>query len=385
MKIALLNKISTKGTDLLTKDYSITENDNEANAILVRSAKMHDMEFADGLLAIARAGAGTNNIPLEKCAEKGIVVFNTPGANANAVKELVLGSLFLSARNVIPAITWAKTLKGDDVASVVEKNKSSFAGSELLGKTLAVVGLGAIGVLVANSAETLGMKVVGYDPYISVENAHSLSRTIKIYNELDKMLPLADYITLHIPAIKETENMISKKEFDVIKDGTILLNFSRDIVVNEKDLLSALDKKLKLYISDFIDAKLVEHEKVIPIPHLGASTAEAEENCAVMAVKQVMNYIENGNIINSVNYPNVDAGEIETPSRVTIMHKNIPTIINKLTSLFADKGININNMIDKSKGDLAYAIMDIDSKVDEKMVVDTFNFEGIIKVRVLNK
>lgn len=386
MKVLLLNNISKKGLKEFPKSYQISEDSKDANVILVRSKNLHDYKFTKELTCIARAGAGVNNIPLNECAKKGIVVFNTPGANANSVKEITLASLFLASRNLIPAVNYAKSLSGDDVSNVVEKNKSKFLGNEIKDKVLGVVGLGAIGVLVANAAENLGMKVVGYDPYINVENAHSLSSSIKIYTDLKKMLPICDFISIHVPSIKETNEMFNDKVFSVIKTGTVLLNFSRDKIVKKSALLNSLKKKkLSCYVTDFIDEDVNKLSNVIPVPHLGASTKESEENCAVMAAKQVKEYIENGNIINSVNFPNVNIGKILSKSRVLVMHYNIPKILNRLTDVFAKKNINISNMVDKNLGEFAYTVMDIDKSVDENSIKKSFNFEGIIRVRVINK
>ena len=382
-KIATLNKISPKGLNLLTDDYEIIDEPEKADGILVRSQDMHEMDFSADLLAIARAGAGVNNIPVDKCAENGIVVFNTPGANANAVKELVLSGMLMAARNIPDALTWVYGVH-EDVSKTVEKNKSKFVGEELKGRTLGVIGLGFIGILVANAAESLGMKVIGYDPYISVQNAHYLSPSVKIYDEMESMLPHCDYLTVHVPAMKDTEKMINADSFALMKNRAVLLNFSRDKIVDEKALIDALEeKKIKRYVTDFPNDGLVNVRGVIRIPHLGASTKESEENCAIMAVEQVMDYIENGNIKNSVNYPDCSAGQLATESRVCILNKNIPSMLGQITGKFADMKININNLTNKSKGDYAYTLVDVDDKVKEEDIRKALDFEGIISLRVL--
>ncbi|MDR2457440.1 MAG: 3-phosphoglycerate dehydrogenase [Clostridiales Family XIII bacterium] len=371
---------------LFSDDYSFSDELKKADAVILRSFNLHKASFPNSLLAIARAGAGTNNIPIERASEKGIVVFNTPGANANAVKELTLASLFMASRNLYDAINWAKKLKGDDIPEIVEQNKSNFSGNEILGKNLGVVGLGSIGVAVANAAEKLGMGVYGFDPYISVESAHSLSPTIKIFSDLKDLILHSDFITLHIPSITKTENMIDKKALKEMDKNTVLINFSREKIVDKKALLKALDaKSIKLYISDFIDKDLLKRKNVMPFPHLGASTLESEENCAIMAAKEIIDFLENGNIMNSINFPNIKAGHITTATRVTMIHENIAGVFNKLTSLFAGLNANISNMISKSKGRFAYTVMDVDIRVSKKTVLETFNFPGIIRVRVLHK
>ncbi|WP_027399812.1 3-phosphoglycerate dehydrogenase family protein [Anaerovorax odorimutans] len=383
-KIATLNKISPKGLARLSEKYSIVEDVNEANGILVRSQNMQSMEFSDNLLAIARAGAGVNNIPVDRCSEEGIVVFNTPGANANAVKELVLTGILLSARNIPNAIEWTKTLT-DDVSKTVEKNKSQFAGSEIKGKTLGIIGLGAIGVMVANTAEALGMKVVGYDPYISVHSAHELSRTVKVYEMLDTILPECDYISIHVPFIEQTKELIRESSITLMKDNVCILNFSRDKIVNDNDIKEALKNgKIKKYVTDFPNDNLVGTDNVICIPHLGASTAESEENCAKMAVDEVMDYIENGNILNSVNFPNCSLGLCTDAARICILNKNVPTMLSKITGILADMNINISDLLNKSKNDLAYTLVDVDSPVDEKQLKEALSVDGIISVRVIS-
>ncbi|MCL2493639.1 MAG: 3-phosphoglycerate dehydrogenase family protein [Clostridiales bacterium] len=383
-KIATLNKISSEGTNLLTDNYSITDDLQTANAILVRSANMLEMEFSDELLAIARAGAGTNNIPLEKCAEKGIVVFNTPGANANAVKELVIASILIGSRNLIEAVEWGKTLK-EGVADAVEKGKAQFAGHEIKGMTLGVVGLGFIGVLVANAAERLGMRVAGYDPYLSVNAAHDLSSKVKIFERLEAMLPACDYVTIHVPAMKETKGMFNEELLKTMKSDAVLLNFSRDTLVVAADVKKALaEKKLRLYITDFPTDEMAGALGTILIPHLGASTEESEENCAAMAVNEVMNYLEDGVIENSVNYPTVLAGKKATEGpRLCVLHRNIPNILSRLTGTVGDMGINISNLVNKSTKDYACTILDLDSAADENAIRKAFTFDGVIAVRIL--
>jgi D-3-phosphoglycerate dehydrogenase len=382
-KISTLNKISPKGLGLLIDRYETIDDISKSDAVLVRSQDMHEMSLGKNLHAIARAGAGVNNIPIEKCSEQGIVVFNTPGANANAVKELVLTALFMSARNVISAVEWAKTLSAD-AAAQVEKQKSKFAGEELKGKRLAVVGLGYIGVIVANAAKDLGMNVVGYDPYISVQNAHDLSPSVKIYDSLPALLPHCDYVTIHVPANKSTIGMFNYEILEAMKNKAVLLNFSRDSLVVSEDVKRVLkEKKLHAYVTDFPIDELLGVEGITLIPHLGASTKEAEENCAVMAVKQIMNYLEHGIIENSVNFPTTTPGEKVTASRICVLNKNIPSMLGKLTGVLAEMNVNIEKLINKSKGDLAYTVIDTDQKVNVKKLTDALDIQGIISVRVL--
>ncbi|MDR0357437.1 MAG: 3-phosphoglycerate dehydrogenase [Clostridiales Family XIII bacterium] len=381
-KIATLNKISTKGLNLLTENFELTGAPEDSDAILVRSNNMHNMEFSSRLLAIARAGAGVNNIPADRCSEKGIVVFNTPGANANAVKELVITALLMTSRNIIDALEWTKTLR-KDAATAVERHKSKFSGEEILGKRLAVVGLGYIGVMVANAAKELGMRVAGYDPYISVQNAHDLSPSVKIYDSLEALLPHCDFVTIHVPATDETNGMFSYKLLDAMKNKAVLLNFARDSLVNAEDVKRALaEKKLRLYVTDFPIDALLDTENAILIPHLGASTRESEENCAIMAVNQLMNYLECGAIENSVNFPTCTPGPKTAAQRICILNRNIPSVLGKLTGSLADMNINISKLINKSKGDNAYTVIDIDSGIDAETIKAAFDFEGIISVRV---
>jgi len=382
-KIATINKISHKGLERFTDQYTISDDASDAHGILVRSQEMHAMELPENLLAIARAGAGVNNVPVDECSKKGIVVFNTPGANANAVKELVLTGLLMSARNVSSAIAWTKTLK-EDVSKTVEKNKSQFAGHEINGKVLGVVGLGAIGVMVANAAEALGMTVIGYDPYMSIHSAHELSRTVEVFESLDNVLPKCDYITIHVPFMDSTKGLIDAKRFNTMKDGVCLLNFSRDQIVNDTDLLSALESgKVRKYVTDFPSEKFLCVDKVVCIPHLGASTKESEDNCARMAVDQLMDYLENGNITNSVNYPNCTLGVCASKNRIAVLNQNIPAMLGKITGILADMNINISDLNNRSKGDLAYTLIDIDSEIDEIKLKEALNVNGIISVRVI--
>jgi len=382
-KIATLNKISHKGLERFNANYSVSDEVQGAEAILVRSQDMNSMELPDGLLAIARAGAGVNNIPVDLCSKKGIVVFNTPGANANAVKELVLTGILMSARNLTSAIAWTKTIT-EDISKTVEKNKSQFAGHEIKGKTLGVIGLGAIGVMVANAAEDLGMHVIGYDPYMSVQSAHELSRTVQVFESLDQVLPKCDYITIHVPFMENTKELINEKRFGIMKDGVCLLNFSRDQIVKEEDLIAALDSgKVRKYVTDFPSENILCIDKAICIPHLGASTKESEDNCAKMAVDQLMEYLENGNIINSVNFPDCTLGIATSRARICVLNQNIPAMLGKITGILAERNINISDLNNRSKGDLAYTLIDVDSEVNEEELKKALNVNGIIAVRVI--
>ena len=362
-KIATLNKISPVGLKELTDNYKVVDEIEEANGILLRSYDLHSMEFSSELLAIGRAGAGVNNIPLDRCAEEGIVVFNTPGANANAVKELTIAGMFLAARNIPGGLTWASNLT-ENIKESVEKGKGQFAGSEIKGKTLGVIGLGAIGVMVANTASELGMEVIGYDPYITVRAAHALYSTIPVVSDLGELLPQCDFVTIHVPVNDNTKGMIDSRRIDQMKDGAIFLNFSRDTLVNDKALLQALESgKLRNYVTDFPNDEVLGKIGVIATPHLGASTAEAEDNCAVMAAKEIMAYIETGEIKNSV--------------------KNIPAMLGKITGLMADMNINIRDLTNTSKGDYAATLLDIEGAVDEAELRSALDIEGIIRVRVI--
>lgn len=382
-----LNKIAACGLNNFDKTkYAISDSCENPDCIILRSFSMHDMELPDSLAAVARAGAGVNNIPLDKCSEKGIVVFNTPGANANAVKELTICGLLLASRKVVDGINWAQTLKGegDGVGKLVEKGKGNFAGCEIKGKTLAVIGLGAIGVLVANAAHALGMKVIGYDPYISVKAALSLDSHITIVKDMKDALVEADYITLHLPLLPTTKGMMNAEVFKTsVKKGVKLLNFSRGGLVDTAALKAAIEVGLiSVYVTDFPDNdEILAMENVIAIPHLGASSAESEDNCAIMAAQELIEYMENGNIVNSVNYPNVELARSENP-RVTILHKNVANMLSQFSNAFAAKGINIENMVNKSKGDYAYTIMDVCGDAED-VAKEFEGIDGVIKVRVI--
>ncbi len=373
-KIGTLNKISPAGLARLTDEYTIVDDVQEANGIILRSYDMHEMELSENLLAVGRAGAGVNNIPLDKCAEKGVVVFNAPGANANAVKELCLAGMLLAARNIPAGYTWATTLIGQDgVGKTVEKGKGQFAGTEILGKTLGVIGLGAIGVLVANAAESLGMNVIGYDPYLSVKAAHSLSNTIEIVDAVKDLYPKCDYITIHVPVMDATKGMIDAAAFAQMKDGVTFLNFARDKLVNDTDLLAALDNgKVKKYVTDFPNDAVIGKEGVIALPHLGASSAEAEDNCAAMAANEIMDYLENGNIVNSVNMPACTLGP-KKATRICVISKADAGALEKVAAI-AD-----GDVINKTRGDYAYTLAETTGNVDESAITG----DGIIRVRIL--
>ena len=380
-----LNPIAGVGLDLLSDEYNKVDDIKDAQAVLVRSAAMHDMELPKTLEVVARAGAGVNNIPLDKCAEAGIVVFNTPGANANGVKELVFAGMLLAARDVVGGIEWVKGEEGNaDVAKLAEKQKKNFAGSEIAGKKLGVIGLGAIGVKVANAATHLGMEVYGYDPYLSVNAAWNLSSEVKHIVNVEDIYKECNYITVHVPALDSTKGMINKEAFDMMQDGTIIINCARDVLVDEKAIGEALKSgRVKKYVTDFPNPVTAGMEGAIVLPHLGASTAEAEDNCAIMAVKELRNYIENGNIVNSVNYPACDMGVCTSAGRVAVCHKNVPAIISKITSVMGDEGINIEEMANKSRGDYAYSMLDISESASETVVDKLASIEGVIKVRVI--
>lgn len=383
--ILTLNKISETGLCRFSDDYNYATEVTNPDAILVRSASMHDMEIDTNTLAIARAGAGVNNIPIDKCSEAGIVVFNTPGANANAVKELVLTGLFLSSRKIIPAIEWAKTLKGngDTVPKDVEKGKSAFAGPEIKGKTLGVIGLGAIGILVANAATALGMNVIGYDPYLSAEQGANLDKHVKLTDNLNTIYAESDYITLHLPLNDGTRGLINADTIATMKDEVRILNFARGELVDTESIITALENgKVSAYVTDFPNDAVIGATGVIAIPHLGASTPESEDNCAVMAVEQVANYLENGSIVNSVNYPAVSLGACDK-HRITIMHKNIAGIVSKITSGLANEDVNIDNMVNKSKGEYAYTVIDSDTEASAEAINALKKINGIIRIRVI--
>lgn len=377
--IKLLNKIAKVGLDEFTADYTCSADIENPDAVMVRSAGMHDMEFGDELLAIARCGAGVNNIPLDKCAEKGIVVFNTPGANANGVKELTIASLLLASRNIIGGVQWANMLT-ENVAKSVEAGKSTYAGCELLGKTLGVIGLGAIGGMVANSAKHLGMKVLGCDPYITVEAAWSLSRDISQAKSYEEIYKSADYITLHVPATPKTKNMINAETLSMMKDGVKIINLSRADLVCADDIKAAIESgKVSCYVTDFPTEETVGCKGIITIPHLGASTGESEDNCAVMASHELMDYLENGNIINSVNYPSVSMPTTPGAVRVIILHKNIPNMLSHISTSLSEQNINIENLANRSKGDYACTLVDVEDISDE-IIEKIVSMEGIIRV-----
>ncbi|HHV31383.1 phosphoglycerate dehydrogenase [Caproiciproducens sp. LBM24188] len=385
-QIRYLNKISPVGTSRFNDNYHCGEDVNNPDAIMVRSASMHEMELPKNLLAIARAGAGVNNIPIDKCSEQGIVVFNTPGANANAVKELVLAGLFLTSRKVVPAIEWAKTLKGkgDEVGKLVEKGKSAFVGPEIAGKTLGVIGLGAIGILVANAAKSLGMEVYGYDPYLSVEAAWGLSRSVHHARTLDEIFAVSDYVTVHVPLTPDTKYMINAESIAKMKDGVRVLNFARGELVNSADILAALASgKVSAYATDFPNDDVIGVEGVIAIPHLGASTPESEDNCASMAASELIDYLENGNIRNSVNLPSISMPRDCSCARICIIHRNVPNTISRLSGALAEKGINIENMQSKSKKDYAYTILDVTGELQDSTAANIEKLPEIIKVRII--
>lgn len=382
--ILTLNKIAAVGTDKFdSSKYTVGEEVSNPDAIMVRSAKMHDMEFGSNLLAIARAGAGVNNIPVDKCAESGIVVFNSPGANANAVKELAICALLLTSRKITEAAAWAASLKGTpDAPKTVEGGKSKFAGPEILGKTLGVIGLGAIGGKIANAAVDLGMKVVGYDPYLSVNGALHLDPSVKVVTDINEIYTASDYITIHVPYTPDTKNTIDAEQIAMMKDGVRLINLARGELINSEAVVKAIaDGKVAKYVTDFADDVVLGVDNVIVLPHLGASTPESEDNCAVMAANELIDYIENGNIKNSVNFPNAIMNA--TGTKVCILHKNVPTIIAQITSAVGEAGLNIDNMVNASKKDYAYTMLDIAGDVTDAVADKMSSVDGIIKVRVI--
>ena len=384
-KIHCLNAIANVGTDIFDENYKLTDNIEEADAIMVRSAAMGDMEFSENLLAIARAGAGVNNIPLERCEDAGIVVFNTPGANANGVKELVICGMLLAARDVVGGIEWTRSIKDSDtIAKDVEKGKKNFAGGEIKGKKLGVIGLGAIGAEVANAAASLGLEVLGYDPFISVNAAWRLSRKIKHITDINEIFRECDYITLHVPLTDDNKGMIGKNSIPQMKDGVVILNFARDLLVDDDEMEKALESgKVARYVTDFPNTKSARMEKAIVIPHLGASTQESEDNCAVMAANELVDYLENGNIKNSVNFPSCDMGVCQVEGRVALLHQNIPNMIGQITSAFAKNGYNISDLTNKSKGSKAYTLIDVENKASESLINELNAIEGILKVRII--
>ena len=380
-----LNPISEVGLNMFSDNYKKTDTADDADAILVRSAKMHDMEISDSVVAVARAGAGVNNIPLNNYAEKHIVVFNTPGSNANGVKELVLAGMLLASRDIVGGIEWVAQQKDkENIDKLAEKQKKQFAGCEISGKKLGIIGLGAIGALVANSATHLGMEVYGYDPYLSIDAAWNLSRTIKHSKTLDEIYSQCDYITIHVPLLDSTRKMIDRDAFAKMKDGVVLLNFARDLLVDEEALIDALESgKVKKYVTDFANPIVAGREGILVTPHLGASTEESEENCAVMAVKELRDFLENGNIKNSVNFPNCDMGSCVTVGRIAITHKNIPNMISQFTKILGGEGINIADMTNKSKGGYAYTLIDLESAVSKEALDELKAVDGVAKVRVV--
>ena len=380
-----LNAISNAGLEVFDENYTKVDCIADADAVLVRSAAMHDMELGENVKVIARAGAGVNNIPLTKCADHGIVVFNTPGANANAVKELVIAGMFLASRDIIGGANWVQSERmNEDIAKLTEKEKKRFAGHELYGKKLGVIGLGAIGVQVANTAIHLGMDVYGYDPYISVKAAWSLSKHINHIKNVEDIYKQCDFITIHVPLLDSTKKMIDKKAIDMMKDGVVVMNFARDLLVDEKDMIEALaDRKVKHYVTDFPNTTVAGVKNAIVTPHLGASTEEAEDNCAAMAATEIRNFLENGNIVNSVNFPNCDMGIAGEFPRLSICHKNIKNMLNQFTDIFTDEDINIEHMTNASRGDYAYSMFDLSAVPSESAIEKLSTIEGVLRVRVI--
>lgn len=382
-KYHCLNPIAQVGLNFLSENYEKVDNVQDAEAVLVRSASMHDMELGENVVAVARAGAGVNNIPLQKLADEGIVVFNTPGANANGVKELVIAGMLYAARDVVGGIEWCLANKDDaNIAKTAEKEKKNFAGTELSGKKLGVIGLGAIGVLVANAATHMGMEVYGYDPYISVNAAWSLSRNVKHISTVEEIYRECDFITIHVPLMEATKKMINADAIAMMKSSAIVLNFARDLLVDEEAMVAALaEGKIRRYVSDFPNQTTVGAKGCIVTPHLGASTAESEDNCAIMAVREIRDYLENGNIVNSVNFPNCNMGGCTTVGRIGILHKNVKGMIGQYTSILGEADINVSDMTNKSKGDYAYAILDLNSPITEDVIEKLEAIEGVIRVR----
>ena len=380
-----LNPISENGLSLLGDDYKKLETMEGCDAVLVRSAKMHDLELPESLKAIARAGAGVNNIPVKDCSEKGIVVFNTPGANANGVKELVIAGMLLASRDIVGGIEWVEKEKDrEDIDKLAEKQKKQFAGCEIMGKKLGIIGLGAIGTMVANAASALGMDVFGYDPFISIDAAWNLSRTIHHSKSLDEIYTQCDYITIHVPLNDSTKKMIDREAFAKMKEGVVLLNFARDLLVDEKALIEALESgKIKKYVTDFANATVAGREGILVTPHLGASTEESEENCAVMAVKEIRDFLENGNIANSVNFPNCNMGTCVAVGRIAVTHRNVPNMLGQLTQVLGNEGVNIADMTNKSKGEYAYTLIDLESAASKEALDALKAIEGVSRVRVV--
>ena len=385
-KYKCMNPIAKIGLNNFSDEYQTVDNVDDAEGILVRSANMLEMEFSDNLLAIARAGAGVNNIPLDRCAEKGIVVFNTPGANANGVKEMVLAAMLIASRDIIGGTEWVKANAGDpDIAKLTEKSKKKFAGTEIFGKKLGIIGLGAIGVRVANAARQLGMDVYGYDPYLSIDAAWRLSSDVKHVTNVDDIYSKCDIITVHVPALDSTKGMINADAIAKMKKGVILINLARDILCNEVDVLAGINSgKIRKYVTDFPNPTTAGHDGCIVIPHLGASTEESEDNCAVKAVLELKDYLENGNINNSVNYPGCDMG-IATKPRIAIFHKNVANMISQFTTVLGEAGYNISDMTNKSKGDFAYTLIDLEDKITDTLIKKMEKIDGVIRVRVVKK
>ena len=380
-----LNPISRKGLDIFNDQYRASDTLDNTDAILVRSAQMADMEIPDSVCAVARAGAGVNNIPVKDYAERGIVVFNTPGANANGVKELVLAGMLLASRDIVGGIEWVEKEKDrEDIGKLAEKEKKKFAGCEIMGKKLGIIGLGAIGTLVANAATALGMDVYGYDPYISIDAAWNLSRTIHHSKTIDEIYTECDYITIHVPLMDSTRKMINREAFDKMKEGVVLLNFARDVLVDEEALLEALGSgKVKKYVTDFANHTVAGHENILVTPHLGASTEESEDNCAVMAAKELRDYLENGNIRNSVNYPACEMGTCVSVGRIAILHRNIPNMITQFAGILGGEGVNIADMTNKSKGEYAYTLIDLENAASAEALEALAASEGVFRVRVV--
>ncbi len=380
-----LNNISNIGLDNFTDEYREVGENEVSDAILVRSANMKDMEFSDTLKAIGRAGAGVNNIPLERCAQQGIVVFNTPGANANGVKEIVIAGMLLASRDIVGGIEWLESQEpSDELAKKVEKQKKQFAGSEIAGKKLGIIGLGAIGVMVANAAVNLGMEVYGYDPYLSLKAAWNLSSSIKYVKDIEDLYRDCDFITIHVPFNESTRGLIDAKAFELMKDGVVLLNFARDLLVDQDALVASIESgKLKKYVTDFVTPRVAKLPNTLITPHLGASTRESEDNCAVMAVREIRDYLENGNIKNSVNYPACDMGVCTTAGRVAINHSNTPNMLAQLTSVLGEADVNVANIANKGRGEFAYTLIDTDTALDEAIVSKLSAIEGVLKVRII--
>lgn len=384
-KYSCLNPIAETGLEMFSDQYEKTENLEEADLVLVRSAKMTEMELPSSVVAIGRAGAGVNNIPIQDCAANGVVVFNTPGANANGVKELVLAGMLLASRDIVGGIEWVEQNENEaDISKLAEKKKKAFAGCEISGKKLGIIGLGAIGAMVANAAVHLGMDVYGYDPYISIDAAWNLSRSIKHIKSVDEIYEQCDYITIHVPLLDSTKKMINKEAIDKMKDGVVLLNFARDLLVDEEALVKALESgKVKKYVTDFANPTVAGAPGTLVTPHLGASTEEAEINCAVMAVKELCDFMENGNIKNSVNFPNCDMGTCRVAGRLAITHKNIPNMISQFTKILGDDGMNIADLTNKSRGEYAYTLIDLETAISSKVVAELEKIDGVSRVRVV--